>query len=78
MCAGMFLAAVSFIFAAFLQLAIQNSRIHVVEPPNGYANLKIINAAQCDLKIAGTGLDTTVSVDEVVYSYIDTYALILI
>ncbi|XP_031550604.1 solute carrier family 15 member 1-like [Actinia tenebrosa] len=64
MCAGMFLAAVSFVFAAFLQIAIQNSRIHVVAPPNGYANLKIINAAQCDLKIAGTGLDATVSVDE--------------
>jgi hypothetical protein len=66
MCAGMLLAAISFVFAAILQLAIQNSRIHVVEPPNGFANLKIINAAQCDLKIVATGLDTTVSVDEVI------------
>ncbi|KAK3710372.1 hypothetical protein QZH41_012301, partial [Actinostola sp. cb2023] len=64
MCAGMMLASLSFVFAAFLHLAVQRSRLHVVEPPNGFANLKIINAAPCILKVSGTGLDTSIPVDE--------------
>lgn len=65
MCAGMLLAALSFIFAAFLQLAVQRSRLHVIQPPNGFANLKIINAAPCSLNVSGLELNANIPVDEV-------------
>ncbi|XP_032228417.1 peptide transporter family 1 [Nematostella vectensis] len=71
MCAGMLLAAISFVFAAFLHIAIQKSRLHVVEPPNGFANLRVINAAPCPLKVSGFGFDTSLAVDKAsVYAHV--------
>lgn len=60
MCAGMLLAACSFVMAAFIQIAIQRSRIAVVEPPSTFANLRVINAGVCPIQAFGVGLDTEI------------------
>lgn len=69
MCAGMLLASLSFVFAAFLHMAIQKSRLHAVQPPSGFANLKIINAVPCTLSVSGSRLDASIPVDEVCNSF---------
>lgn len=62
MCAGMLLAACSFVMAAFIQIAIQKSRVVVVEPPTSFANLRVINAGVCPIQVFGIGLNTEVAV----------------
>lgn len=64
MSAGMLLAACSFVMAAFIQIAIQKSRIAVNEPAAGFANLRIINAGVCPISAFGVGLNTEVPVTE--------------
>lgn len=64
MCAGMLLAACSFVMAAFIQIAIQKSRIAVNEPAAGFANLRIINAGVCPINAFGLGLNTEVPATE--------------
>ena len=43
----------------------QRSRIAVDEPPNAFANLRIINAANCPINVFGIGLNAEVPVMEV-------------
>lgn len=64
MCAGMLLAACSFVMAAFIQIAIQRGRVAVEEPPNAFANLRIINAGACPINVFGIGLNTELAVTE--------------
>ncbi|CAB4032363.1 solute carrier family 15 member 1-like isoform X1 [Paramuricea clavata] len=51
MCIGMFLASVSFLLAAVLQLEIQATTIRVLPAPSGQSNLRLINAARCSLNV---------------------------
>ena len=51
MCFGMFLAGVSFLMAAFLQLEIQATTIKVLPAPSGQSNVRLINAARCSLNV---------------------------
>lgn len=60
MCAGMLLAAFSFMMAAFVQIAIQNSRVAVNEAPSSFANLRIINAGVCPINAFGLGLNAEI------------------
>lgn len=60
MCAGMLLAACSFVMAAFIQIAIQRSRVAADVPPTGFANLRVINAGVCKINAFGVGLNAEV------------------
>lgn len=60
MCAGMLLAACSFVMAAFIQIAIQRGRVAADIPPAGFANLRVINAGVCEISAFGVGLNADV------------------
>lgn len=60
MCAGMLLAACSFVMAAFIQIAIQRGRVAADIPPAGFANLRVINAGVCKISAFGVGLNAEV------------------
>ncbi|XP_028409001.1 solute carrier family 15 member 2-like [Dendronephthya gigantea] len=51
MCFGMFLASISFLMAAFLQLNIQATTIRHHPAPFRQSNLRVINAARCSLNV---------------------------